>query len=77
MHLVGFTIGIYYDARTHERQIYQIGLCQLVIGDWCLMFQDSMVVPSLMDIMCSEDGTAMLYWNIRHQSSGVILQYPR
>jgi hypothetical protein len=22
MHLVGFTIGIYYDARTYERQIY-------------------------------------------------------
>jgi hypothetical protein len=22
MHLVGFTIGIYYDARTYERQIH-------------------------------------------------------
>jgi hypothetical protein len=23
--------------------------------------------------MCSADGTTMLYWNIRHQSSGVML----
>jgi len=29
---------------------YQIGLCQWVIGAWCLTFRDSTAVPSSMDI---------------------------
>ena len=31
MHLIGFTIRIYYDARTYERQMEQCNLCLTVL----------------------------------------------
>jgi len=40
MHLVGFTIEIYYDARLYERQICQIRVCMSASADgsWCETF---------------------------------------
>jgi len=48
------------------------------VGDWCLVSDVSGQHggPIFEGHVCSEDGTAMLYRNIRHQSSGIILQYP-